>query len=87
MGKTHIVLTFYIGTQSTRALLISSEGQILAKAQKGYQHMCRVARQLKESYPEEFRQIEAATLTTIRCTGVCLGDDGNIETSILEIAL
>lgn len=66
MGKTHIVLTFDIGTQSTRALLISSEGQILAKAQKGYQHMCRVARQLKESYPEEFRQIEAVTLTTIK---------------------
>lgn len=96
MGKTHIVLTFDIGTQSTRALLISSEGQILAKAQKGhhpayiskksgwaeqdpdfyYQHMCRVARQLKESYPEEFRQIEAVTLTTIRCTSVCLGKDG-----------
>lgn len=96
VGKTHIVLTFDIGTQSTRALLISSEGQILAKAQKGYhpayiskksgwaeqdpdfyyQHMCRVARQLKESYPEEFRQIEAVTLTTIRCTSVCLGKDG-----------
>lgn len=96
MENTHIILAFDIGTQSTRALLISSEGRILAKAQKGhhpayiskksgwaeqdpevyYQYMCHVARQLKESYPKEFCRIEAVTLTTIRCTSVCLGKDG-----------
>lgn len=96
MAKTHIILAFDIGTQSTRALLISSEGQIVAKAQKGhhpayisrkpgwaeqdpdfyYDNMCRVAKQLKESFPKEFGQIEAVTLTTIRCTSVCVGSDG-----------
>lgn len=96
MKNTHIILTFDIGTQSTRALLISSEGEILAKARKGhhpayisekagwaeqdpdfyYDNMQRVARQLKESYPELFGKIEAVTLTTIRCTSVCLGNDG-----------
>lgn len=96
MGKTHIVLVFDIGTQSTRALLVSSSGQIIAKAQKGhhpayistvsgwaeqradfyYENMCRVARQLKESFPKQFAQAEAVTLTTIRCTSVCVGADG-----------
>ena len=96
MEKTHIILAFDIGTQSTRALLISSEGKIVAKAQKGhhpayisqkpgwaeqvpdfyYDNMCRVARQLKENFPEEFEKIEAVTLTTIRCTSVCVGSDG-----------
>ncbi len=96
VGQTHIILAFDIGTQSTRALLISSEGRIIAKAQKGhhpayisrqsgwaeqdpdfyYHNMCRVSRQLKESFPEQFGQIEAVTLTTIRCTSVCLGRDG-----------
>ena len=86
MGNTHIILAFDIGTQSTRALLISSEGEIIAKAQKGhhpayisrksgwaeqdpdfyYKNMCRVSGQLKESFPEQFRKIEAVTLTTIR---------------------
>ena len=36
MKNTHVVLVFDIGTQSTRALLVSSEGKILAKAQKGH---------------------------------------------------
>lgn len=96
MGKAHIILAFDIGTQSTRALLISSEGEIVAKAQKGhhpayisqksgwaeqdpdfyYKNMCRVARQLKESFPKQFEKIEAVTLTTIRCTSVCVGNDG-----------
>lgn len=96
MGNTHIILAFDIGTQSTRALLISSEGEIIAKAQKGhhpayisrksgwaeqdpdfyYKNMCRVSGQLKESFPEQFRKIEAVTLTTIRCTSVCVGSDG-----------
>lgn len=95
MNKPHIILAFDIGTQSTRALLITSEGQIAAKAQKGhhpayisrkpgwaeqvpdfyYNNMCRVARQLKESFPELFAQIEAVTLTTIRSTSICVGDD------------
>lgn len=88
MKDTHIILAFDIGTQSTRALLISSEGEIIAKAQKGhhpayiskqsgwaeqdpdfyYKNMCRVSKQLKESFPEEFAKAEAVTLTTIRCT-------------------
>lgn len=96
MGDTHIVLVFDIGTQSTRALLVSSAGQILAKAQKGhhpaytsehsgwaeqnpdfyYENMCRVARQIKESFPKLFERVEAVTLTTIRCTSVCVGKDG-----------
>lgn len=96
MKQTHIILAFDIGTQSTRALLISSNGQIVAKAQKGhhpayisrqsgwaeqdpdfyYNNMCRVSKQLKESFPEQFAQIEAVTLTTIRSTSVCLGSDG-----------
>lgn len=96
MKDTHIILAFDIGTQSTRALLISSEGEIIAKAQKGhhpayiskqsgwaeqdpdfyYKNMCRVSKQLKESFPEEFAKVEAVTLTTIRCTSVCLGRDG-----------
>ena len=96
MGNTHIILAFDIGTQSTRALLISSEGEIIAKAQKGhhpayisrksgwaeqdpdfyYKNMCRVSGQLKESFPEQFHKIEAVTLTTIRCTSVCVGSDG-----------
>lgn len=96
MGDRHIVLVFDIGTQSTRALLVSSAGQILAKAQKGhhpayisqqsgwaeqepdfyYENMCRVSRQLKEGFPELFEKIEAVTLTTIRCTSVCVGKDG-----------
>lgn len=96
MNKPHIILAFDIGTQSTRALLITSEGQIAAKAQKGhhpayisrnpgwaeqvpdfyYDNMCRVARQLRESFPELFAQIEAVTLTTIRSTSICVGDDG-----------
>lgn len=93
---THKILVFDIGTQSTRALLISSQGEIVAKAQKGhhpayisrkpgwaeqdpdfyYENMCRVARQLREGFPEEFAQVEAVTLTTIRCTSVCVGSDG-----------
>lgn len=93
MKKTSVVLVFDIGTQSTRALLVSSEGKILAKAQKGhhpayvsrksgwaeqdpdfyYQNLCRVSRQLRESFPDIFAQIRAVTLTTIRCTSVCLG--------------
>lgn len=96
MKDTHVVLVFDIGTQSTRALLVSSEGEILAKAQKGhhpayhsphsgwaeqepdfyYQNLCRVSRQLKESFPKFFARIEAVTLTTIRCTSVCVGRDG-----------
>ena len=96
MKKTSVVLVFDIGTQSTRALLVSSEGKILAKAQKGhhpayisrksgwaeqdpdfyYQNLCRVSRQLRESFPDIFAQIRAVTLTTIRCTSVCLGRDG-----------
>lgn len=96
MKDTHVVLVFDIGTQSTRALLVSSEGEILAKAQKGhhpayhsphsgwaeqepdfyYQNLCRVSRQLKESFPKLFARIEAVTLTTIRCTSVCVGRDG-----------
>lgn len=86
MKKTSVVLVFDIGTQSTRALLVSSEGKILAKAQKGhhpayvsrksgwaeqdpdfyYQNLCRVSRQLRESFPDIFAQIRAVTLTTIR---------------------
>lgn len=85
MKKTSVVLVFDIGTQSTRALLVSSEGKILAKAQKGhhtayvsrksgwaeqdpdfyYQNLCRVSRQLRESFPDIFAQIRAVTLTTI----------------------
>lgn len=96
MKDTHVVLVFDIGTQSTRALLVSSEGEILAKAQKGhhpayhsphsgwaeqepdfyYQNLCRVSRQLKESFPKLFARIEAVTLTTIRCTSVCVGRNG-----------
>ena len=96
VGKKHIVLVFDIGTQSTRALLISSDGQVIAKAQKGhhpayiskqsgwaeqeadfyYENICRVARQLKEGFPEAYAAAEAVTLTTIRCTSVCVGSDG-----------
>lgn len=96
MKETHVILAFDIGTQSTRALLISSGGEILAKASKGhhpayiskqsgwaeqdpdfyYHNMCRVSRQLRESFPEIFAKAEAVTLTTIRCTSVCLGSDG-----------
>lgn len=43
MKKTSVVLVFDIGTQSTRALLVSSEGKILAKAQKGH-HPAYVSR-------------------------------------------
>lgn len=34
--KERVVLVFDIGTQSTRALIVSSDGKILAKAQKGH---------------------------------------------------
>ena len=42
-----------------------------------YQNLCRVSRQLRESFPDIFAQIRAVTLTTIRCTSVCLGRDGS----------
>lgn len=41
-----------------------------------YQNLCRVSWQLRESFPEIFARVEAVTLTTIRCTSVCVGRDG-----------
>ena len=92
MKGTERVLVFDIGTQSTRALLVTPRGEITAKAQKGhhpayiskqsgwaeqwpdfyYEQICRVARQLKENFPEEFAAVKAVTVTTIRSTSICL---------------
>lgn len=37
MKQEHIVLTFDVGTQSSRAMLINSRGDILAKAQETHE--------------------------------------------------
>lgn len=41
-----------------------------------YDNICRASRDLKEKYPELFARIEAASITTIRDTVVCVDREG-----------
>ena len=41
-----------------------------------YDNICRASRELKEKYPELFARIEAASITTIRDTVVCVDREG-----------
>ena len=71
--KEKIVLVFDVGTQSSRALLINNRGE--RNADLYFADICACSRDLKERYPELFGRIEAASVTTIRDTVVCLDKD------------
>lgn len=94
--KERIVLIFDVGTQSSRAMLINTAGEILGKCQQKhtppyrspypdwaeqdadyyYDCICKCATELKEKSKELWDQIEAAAITTIRDTVVCVDQDG-----------
>lgn len=94
--QERIVLIFDVGTQSSRALLVNSRGEILAKAKRRheppyfstqadyaeqdpdfyYTHIAAAAQELKAREPALWARIEAAALTTIRDTAVCVDKTG-----------
>ena len=76
MKKTSVVLVFDIGTQSTRALLVSSEGKILAKAQKGH-HPAYVSRKSgwAEQDPSDWSKAAISTIKSVVEKGQVNGKD------------
>lgn len=102
--EDRIVLVYDVGTQSSRALLINQQGEILAKSQVQhkvpyeslqpswaekdadfyYENICQASQDLKARYPELFGRVEAASITTIRDTVVCVDRNGKpLRPSIL----
>lgn len=92
-----LVLSFDLGTQSARALLVDAKGQIVAKCQKVYEKpylspypgwaeqeadfywsaICEVSAGLREKSPENWEDIIAVTVSTIRDTCLCLDKNGD----------
>lgn len=91
-----LVLTFDIGTQSLRAVLVDDRGNLVCKEQihfaepyfslspgwaeqRGefyWENICKASLQLKDHAGALWNQIKAVSITTIRDTDICVGEDG-----------
>lgn len=89
-----LILTFDVGTQSLRAMLVSPDGEIVRFVQKRYEKpyfsrhpgwaeqekgfyfgkLCEAAQELGKK-PGGFEGVIAVTVTAIRDTAICLGED------------
>ncbi len=95
MTENPLVLTFDIGTQSARAMLVNKKGEIEDVFQKVYEEpyfslrpgwaeqkpdfyykmLCLTSKGLCEKNADRLKRVIAVTITVIRDTVVCLGED------------